>query len=79
MGHETKSVLVALVIPVVGILAGVLLLSGSTASVLGFPAVLVWLFAWMPITALLMHIAWVRWDREDIEALDAQWAEVGGR
>jgi hypothetical protein len=58
MSNEMKSVLLAIVVPFVGVLAGVIALGGSEATVLGFPVVFAWLFLWMPLTSLCLHLAW---------------------
>lgn len=58
MSHEVKSAVVGMGIPFVGVLAGILALSGSETQILGFPAVFAWLFLWMPLTALCLHLAW---------------------
>lgn len=58
MSHEVKSVAVGIGIPFVGVLAGILALSGSESQILGFPAVFAWLFLWMPLTAICLHLAW---------------------
>ncbi len=58
MSPETKSVLIGTVLPVVGVLSGVVLLAGSSSQVLGFPVVFAWLFLWMPLTAICLQLAW---------------------
>lgn len=58
MSNELKSVLLAIVVPFVGVLGGVIALGGSEVTVLGFPAVFAWLFLWMPLTSLCLHLAW---------------------
>lgn len=58
MSRETKSVLIGTVVPVVAILAGVVVLAGSSSQVFGFPAVFAWLFLCMPLTAVCLQLAW---------------------
>ncbi len=59
MSVATKSVLIGTIVPIVGILVGVLALAGSTRQVLGFPVVFAWLFLWMPLTAGCLQVAWL--------------------
>lgn len=58
MSSEKKSVLIGTVVPVVGILVGVVAFAGSTRQVFGFPVVFAWLFLWMPLTAVCLQLAW---------------------
>lgn len=66
MSRELKSTVIGMAVPVVGVLAGIVLLGGSNVRVLGFPVVFAWLFAWMPITSLCLHLAW-RIDRVELD------------
>jgi len=58
MQHEVKSVLIGIAVPFIGVLAGVIGFSHSSAQVAGFPLVLAWLFLWMPLTSACLHLAW---------------------
>ncbi|MBJ8341954.1 DUF3311 domain-containing protein [Antrihabitans sp. YC3-6] len=70
MSNEAKSAMLAIGVPFVGVLAGIVLLSGSGATVFGFPIVFAWLFLWMPLTSLCLHFAWTLFDREEFEAAE---------
>lgn len=70
MSKEVKSAALAVGVPFVGVLGGIVALSGSEATVLGFPILFAWLFLWMPLTSLCMHLAWRLFDRDDFEALE---------
>ncbi|KAA0023444.1 DUF3311 domain-containing protein [Antrihabitans cavernicola] len=84
MSNEAKSAIVAIGIPFVGVLGGIVLLAGSGTTVFGFPIVFAWLFLWMPLTTLCLHLAWTLFDRDEFEAAeradahDAD-AEIGGQ
>ena len=67
MSNEAKSALLAIGVPFVGVLGGIVALSGSELTVLGFPILFAWLFLWMPPTSLCLHMAWKFFDRKDFE------------
>lgn len=84
MSNEAKSALLAIGVPFVGVLGGIVVLSGSGATVFGFPIVFAWLFLWMPLTSLCLHLAWKLFDRKDFEAAERAElaeanAEIGNR
>lgn len=64
MRPNPKSLLIALGIPFVLLVGGVLLLGGSEATLMGIPVVFFYMFALFPVTSLLMGIAWRRYDRD---------------
>ncbi|BDD83463.1 hypothetical protein TPB0596_32260 [Tsukamurella pulmonis] len=70
MSNEVKSVLLAVGVPFAGVLGGIVYLSDSEAAVLGFPVLFAWLFLWMPLTSLCMHLAWRFFDRDDFGELE---------
>ncbi|NMD55503.1 MULTISPECIES: DUF3311 domain-containing protein [Tsukamurella] len=70
MSNEVKSVLLAVGVPFAGVLGGIVYLSDSEFTVLGFPVLFAWLFLWMPLTSLCMHLAWCLFDRADFEELE---------
>ncbi|MGC5027184.1 DUF3311 domain-containing protein [Tsukamurella sp. DT100] len=70
MSNEVKSVLIAVGVPFAGVLGGIAYLSDSESTVLGFPVLFAWLFLWMPLTSLCMHVAWRFFDRADFEELE---------
>ena len=70
MSNEAKSALLAIGVPFAGVLGGIVVLSGSTAAVFGVPILFAWLFLWMPLTSLCLHLAWKLFDRKDFEAAE---------
>ena len=68
--NEVKSAIVAIGIPFVGVLSGIVYFAGSEATVFGFPIVFAWLFLWMPLTSICLHLAWTLFDREEHEAAE---------
>ena len=70
MSNEAKSALLAIGVPFAGVLGGIVALSGSTATVFGVPILFAWLFLWMPLTSLCLHLAWKLFDCKDFEAAE---------
>ena len=62
-----SSLAVGLVLPFVAVLGPLPWLSSSTLVIGGIPAVLVWLFACLPLVSLCMAMAWKleKRDRQD--------------
>ncbi|GGG69136.1 hypothetical protein GCM10011374_36940 [Kocuria dechangensis] len=65
MKPNPKSVLVALVLPIALMVAGVSLLGPSEARVLGVPAIFVYVVVLFPTVAGLMALAWNLWDKHE--------------
>lgn len=65
MNPRPRSVIVALVIPVVAVILGVSLIGPSSATVFGIPALFVFMFVMFPVTSALMAFTWKRWDQFD--------------
>ncbi|MFD6070087.1 MULTISPECIES: DUF3311 domain-containing protein [Amycolatopsis] len=63
MIRSWPSVLIGLFVPAFALLAGILLFSGSTASVLGIPVLFFWVFCCCPLTTLCLWISWRFFDR----------------
>jgi hypothetical protein len=76
MSQESKIALLAIGVPFVGVLGGVVALAGSAVTILGFPVVFAWLFLWMPLTTLCLHLAW-RVEAPNYEGCDETAADVG--
>ncbi|WP_213575488.1 DUF3311 domain-containing protein [Rhodococcus sp. USK13] len=70
MSNEAKSALLAIGVPFAGVLGGIVALAGSTATVFGVPILFAWLFLWMPLTSLCLHLSWKLFDRRDFEATE---------
>ena len=75
MSNELKSVLLSMGVPFVGVLGGILTFADSTAQVAGFPVLFAWLFLWMPLTGLCIHLAWKLFDETEYVARELQDAE----
>ncbi|KQY55510.1 MULTISPECIES: DUF3311 domain-containing protein [unclassified Nocardioides] len=75
MSNELKSVLLSIGVPSVGVLGGILMFADSTAQVAGFPVLFAWLFLWMPLTALCIHVAWKCYDEAEYVERELQDAE----
>lgn len=75
MSNELKSVLLSMGVPFVGVLGGILTFAHSTAQVAGFPVLFAWLFLWMPVTALCIHLAWKFFDEAEYVGRELQDAE----
>jgi hypothetical protein len=75
MSNELKSVLLSMGVPFVGVLGGILILADSTAQVAGFPILFAWLFLWMPLTAMCIHLAWKLFDESEYVARELADAE----
>lgn len=56
-------VLIGLGVPVLAVVLGIPLLSGSHVMVLGMPLMFAWLVAWMPLTSLCLAVCWFGHDR----------------
>lgn len=67
---KARSVLLALGVPVVLVTVGVLVLGGSTVTMLGVPIIFMFMFAMFPITSLLMWMSWRLYDRHNDYQLD---------
>ncbi len=67
---RTPSILLALVLPVVLVIVGVLVLGGSALTFYGVPVILLFMFAMFPLTSLMMWIAWRAFDRHGDYHLD---------
>jgi Protein of unknown function (DUF3311). len=65
MNPRPRSVLVALVIPVVAVILGVSLIGPSSATVFGIPALFIFMFVMFPVTSALMAFTWKQWDQFD--------------
>ena len=78
MSNEAKSALLAIGVPYAGVLGGIVVLSGSTAAVFGVPILFAWLFLWMPLTSLCLHLAWKLFDRTDFEAAERAESAAAG-
>lgn len=75
MSNELKSALLSMGVPSLGVLGGILAFAGSTAQVAGFPVLFAWLFLWMPLTALCIHLSWKLFDEAEYVARELQDAE----
>lgn len=75
MTNEIKSALLAIGVPFVGVLGGIVVLADSPVRVAGFPALFAWLFVWMPLTALCIHLAWKLFDEAEYVARELDDAE----
>ena len=75
MSNELKSAMLAIGVPFVGVLGGILVLAHSTVQVAGFPVLFAWLFLWMPLTALCIHFAWKWFDEDEYVLRELQDAE----
>lgn len=64
--------LAAVGIPAIAVLVGVPIISGSTYTIWGAPAVFVWLFAWLPLTTLCLWVAWRYFEREGYQELEGE-------
>ena len=78
MSNEAKSALLAIGVPFAGVLGGVVTLAGSTATVFGVPILFAWLFLWMPLTSLCLHLSWKLFDRKDFEAAERAESAAAG-
>lgn len=67
---KSWSVLIGLVIPFVGVVGGVVVLSQSRALILGLPAVFAWIFLWFILTAVCLGICWHFFDRNYHEEME---------
>ena len=56
------SLVIALVIPTAAVFVGVPVTSHFSVTVWGIPLVFAWLFAWLPLTSLLLWLTWRRFD-----------------
>lgn len=65
MKPNPKSVLVALVLPFVLMIAGVTILGPSEARVFGIPAIFVFMIVLFPTITGLMVLAWNVWDKHE--------------
>ena len=63
MYPRLRSFIVALALPAALLVSGILVLGPSHSTVLGMPAVLVFMFCMFPLTSALMAYSWHRWDR----------------
>ena len=75
MSNELKSVLLSMGVPFAGVLGGIVALADSPAQVAGFPILFAWLFLWMPLTALCLHLAWKFFDEAEYVGRELQDAE----
>lgn len=74
MKPHWQSVIIALVVPIVLVLAGVLLLGPSSRTVSGVPVLFVFIFAMFPVTTVLMWVSWQTWDRHSAAAFEQDWS-----
>ena len=65
MYPRLRSFIVALVVPAALLVTGILILGPAHTTVLGMPAVLVFMFCMFPLTSVLMAVSWHRWDKHD--------------
>lgn len=75
MSNELKSALLSIGVPFAGVLGGILTFADSADQVAGFPILFAWLFLWMPLTALCIHLAWKWFDEAEFVVREAQDAE----
>ena len=73
------SVTIALIVPGVLLITGILLLGSTPAKFLGIPAVLAFMFAMFPFMSLAMWISWRLFDKDagyQLDDVDEQTGEM---
>lgn len=64
MIRSWPSLIIGLVIPVVGVLGGIIAFADTSVFVFGIPLLFFWIFAWFPLTSLCLWISWHFFDRQ---------------
>ncbi|KGR78059.1 DUF3311 domain-containing protein [Ureibacillus manganicus] len=65
--NQFLNIFIGLIIPVVGLLSGIIAFSNSDFFVFGFPILYFWVFIWFVLTSVCISISWHFFDSKTIE------------
>lgn len=65
--NQLFNIVIGLIIPVVGLISGIIAFSNSDFFVLGFPILYFWMFMWFILTSVCISLSWHFFDSKRIE------------